>query len=308
MAISEVTRRNLIDEMTLSGVEWSGRLDEPDFLARLYNLREMPSHDSRFSDAWGDIWKHQVMNRDWDDYWVFTDRRFNLLHANDDQFLRFLAETVHPVVRPDAAESADLVELYNRHLSADGYELHIVAAISGKSVYGARSIAATDLAVPAFDTLRGALPELVDQAYLSRQITRMEASISTDPELAIGTAKELVETIAKTILSDRKVPFDRNDDLSGLLKKVRTELALTPVDIDSAERGADIVRKLYNNLGSVVQSLAELRNLYGTGHGKPLGADGLLTRHARLASGSAAALAAFLLETHNANFSSTSTS
>gem|GEM_PF-4451989 len=32
--------------------------------------------------------------RDWKDDWVFYDRRFNFLYAPDDQFLRFLCETV----------------------------------------------------------------------------------------------------------------------------------------------------------------------------------------------------------------------
>ena len=270
-----MSRRNLVDEMTITGLEWSGRFTEPDFLARLYDLQDMPSHDPRFGNAYDDIAKHQVMNRDWDDNWVFYDSRFNLLHAADNELLRFLAETVHPVVRPDPVKAGELVELYNRHLRVDGYELHVVTDISGKPVYGARSLAE---GIPAVDQLRDSSPDLVDQVYLSRQITRIETSVLTDPELAIGTAKELVETVAKTILDDRSIPYTKSDDMPTLLKKVRAELELTPVDIDAATRGAGTVRQLYSNLGSVIQTLAELRNLYGTGHGKAIGADGEVVR------------------------------
>jgi hypothetical protein len=53
------------------------------------------------------------------------------------------------------------------------------------------------------------------------------------------------------------------------------------------------------NLASVVQGIAELRGWYGTGHGKDGKARGLSPRHARarLAVGSAATLAFYLLDT-----------
>lgn len=53
-----------------------------------------------------------------------------------------------------------------------------------------------------------------------------------------------------------------------------------------------------SNLASVTQGLAEIRNLYGTGHGKDGKRRGLLPRHARLAVGAATTLVTFLLDTH----------
>ena len=44
--------------------------------------------------------------------------------------------------------------------------------------------------------------------------------------------------------------------------------------------------------------LAELRGLYGTGHGKHGKTSGLSPRHAKLAVGAAATLATFLFQTH----------
>ena len=94
--ISEVTRRAIFDFLDLSGLKWAGRLSDDEFLARLYDLNAMQSTDGRFQTAAGDIRKHRVFNDDWPDAWIFSDPRFNLLHAPDDQFLRFLCETVHP--------------------------------------------------------------------------------------------------------------------------------------------------------------------------------------------------------------------
>ena len=56
-AITEITRRALIDEINLAKLNWAGRLEEQAFLARLYDLTSMPSRDPRFSDADGDIWQ-----------------------------------------------------------------------------------------------------------------------------------------------------------------------------------------------------------------------------------------------------------
>lgn len=56
-ACRQVTRRKIFDTITLSKVFREGRLEEPDFLARIYDLDTMPSTDSRYRTAPGDIWK-----------------------------------------------------------------------------------------------------------------------------------------------------------------------------------------------------------------------------------------------------------
>jgi hypothetical protein len=140
----------------------------------------------------------------------------------------------------------------------------------------------------------------IDAPELQRQIDRMRASVDEDPGLAVGTSKELIETVCKTILVAHGMVVDSNWDAPRLVKETREVLALLPPNTEEAVKGADTIRRLLGNLGAVVQGLAELRNLYGTGHGKHGRAKGVLPRHARLAVGAAATLATFLLETHNA--------
>ena len=48
----------------------------------------------------------------------------------------------------------------------------------------------------------------------------------------------------------------------------------------------------------ITNGIAELRNSYGTGHGKDAKSKGLSPRHAKLAVGAATTLAIFLVETH----------
>lgn len=136
--ITEVTRRAILDFLATSGGGWSGRLSEDAFLSRVYNLSEMRSTDARFRNAAGDIHQHRVNNYDWPDDWVFSDPRFNLLHAPDEDFLRFICETAHPVVRPKSEDARALIAEYNKELAADGWSLVEGKAISGKPVFVAR--------------------------------------------------------------------------------------------------------------------------------------------------------------------------
>jgi len=137
--ISEVTRRAIVDHFSVGGISWSGRLQDDEFLARLYDLTAMPSFDHRFRDAAGDIYQHTVRNSDWDTGWVFYDRRFNLLHAPDTKFLQFLCETLHPIVRPNEEEVQTLLSVFNDTLAADGWQLVPGKVISGKPLYVAQS-------------------------------------------------------------------------------------------------------------------------------------------------------------------------
>jgi hypothetical protein len=119
--ITQVTRRKIFDTIALSKVYWPGRLEEPDFLARIYDLDAMASTDSRYRSAAGDIRQHRVNNpEDWPDDWIFTDSRFGLQHGDDKLVLQFIAEMLHPVVRPDEEQVAALLRSFNEVLARDG--------------------------------------------------------------------------------------------------------------------------------------------------------------------------------------------
>ncbi len=137
-----------------------------------------------------------------------------------------------------------------------------------------------------------------DLEHMRREIDRLRTSVETDPGHAIGTAKELVESCCKTILSELKVSVEKCVELMPLVKLTVKQLKLTPDDIDNAVKGAEIVRQLLHKLGGLTHELGELRNLYGSGHGRDGKFKGLQPRHARLAVGTAGTLATFLFETH----------
>jgi hypothetical protein len=150
---------------------------------------------------------------------------------------------------------------------------------------------------PSLEPLK-AHAKALDANYLAEQIRRMEASIETDPSLAIGTAKELIETCCKTILAERGKPVTGTPDVPTLTKETLKELKLVPDGVPDSARGSDVVKRLLSNLGTIGNGLAELRGLYGTGHGKDGKTQGVKPRHAKLAVGAAATLTTFLFETH----------
>lgn len=137
-----------------------------------------------------------------------------------------------------------------------------------------------------------------DAPELHKQIDRMRDAVEDDPRLAIGTAKEIIETTCKTILSKTGFKAEPAWDIPKLVKETRQVLKLIPDDVPDSAKGAESIRKILSSLGTIAQALGELRNLYGTGHGPDGRARGLSSRHARLAAGAAGALASFLLETY----------
>ena len=139
---------------------------------------------------------------------------------------------------------------------------------------------------------------IFDARHLAEQVRRMENAIDDDPSLAIGTAKELIETCCKTIMAARGKPVAGTPEVSNLTKETLRELKLIPEGVPDSTRGADVIKRLLMNLGTIGNGLAELRGLYGTGHGRDGRAKGLEARHANLAVGAAATLARFLFETH----------
>src|SRR5581483_7783119 len=121
--------------LKLEAIRWYGNLGDVEFLERIFDLESLPSNDSRFKDAAGDIWQHRVNNEDWADDWIYGDSRFNLLDGPSETFLKFLCEMLHPVVRPDRDEALKIVQHMNDQLHRDGWTLVEEQKIAGRPRY-----------------------------------------------------------------------------------------------------------------------------------------------------------------------------
>lgn len=142
-----------------------------------------------------------------------------------------------------------------------------------------------------------ALSSLEDSGAIRDHLDRIDRSLDDDPRLAVGSAKELVESTAKLVLKRSGVAYGKSDDLPSLVAKAHTALGLNAKQVqDNAENAAGI-RTLLGAVSRIGVGMAELRNQVGTGHGQVEVPTWVTPRHARLAVGSAHVWCQFILET-----------
>lgn len=142
------------------------------------------------------------------------------------------------------------------------------------------------------------LKESFSSDYLSKQIDIMVDMQTKNPTEAIGKAKELIESCCKTILDELKIEWDKNEDIIKLTNKVMNELQLLPSNIQDNNPGADAIKALLGNMRAIPTKLSELRNPYGSEHGKTASYQGLEIRHAKLAVGCSITFVQFVWDTY----------
>ncbi|HHW40228.1 MAG TPA: abortive infection family protein [Syntrophomonadaceae bacterium] len=128
---------------------------------------------------------------------------------------------------------------------------------------------------------------------LNQNVARIRRSLPDDPALAVGSAKELLESVMKTILAEEGVELS-NEEIPELLKMCRKFLGLDPKTATAGPEG-EILRRILNSLGQIVVGVAEVRNLVGTGHGRSRGPQ-IDVVHARLVVNAATTIATYFLE------------
>jgi len=130
--ISEITRKNIFDELYKRTDLW-GRADVVSFFKRIWDLDAMPSRDGRFDTAAQDIWQHMINNYDYDEQFLLEEY-FELLIKNDQEFMNFLEQLVHPMIRNQSSQES-YINLLNEHLHNDGFHLYPTSQLSGYPIY-----------------------------------------------------------------------------------------------------------------------------------------------------------------------------
>jgi hypothetical protein len=130
-------------------------------------------------------------------------------------------------------------------------------------------------------------------------LERMWGNLDDDPEAAISAAKDVLEATAKHVLLERGEHLTGSEKFPALIGRVNDVLNIQVKAVDSNRRGADSIRSVLGALGKIVAGVNELRNEYGTGHGRPKKVSGLGHRHALLAVQSAATWVGFVLATEH---------
>ena len=142
------------------------------------------------------------------------------------------------------------------------------------------------------------LKNLTDASAIRQQLGRIQRAILDDPALAVGSAKELIESTAKVVLKERGLPVDDKADLPALVRDAQQALGLHPSSAVAGPDGSDAVKRILGSVSGIAIGLAELRNRgYGTGHGPASVPVGLSARHAHLAVNAAFTWCQLVLDT-----------
>jgi hypothetical protein len=154
------------------------------------------------------------------------------------------------------------------------------------------------LDIPVTTFSAGSLSNLKDGSVIQAHLTRIQRALAIDPELAIGSAKELIESTAKLVLDQRGVAYDKNDDIIALIHRSQEAIGLSPAKVPmTGPDGGGSIKRILGGASSVAIGVAELRNQYGTGHGSGRVRAGLGTRHAHLAVNAAFMWCQLMLDT-----------
>jgi hypothetical protein len=127
LKITEITRRNVLDELMLMGTLW-GKMDIHLFLGRLWPVDAMTSMDHRHKTFAEEVFRHMVMNEDWSTPQLLD--RLNVLQLSDEAFVELLELVVHPSVREADAQKA-WADAINKHIQRDRFALAVADSISG---------------------------------------------------------------------------------------------------------------------------------------------------------------------------------
>ena len=118
--------------------------------------------------------------------------------------------------------------------------------------------------------------------------------MESDPRLAVSTAKALIESTAKCVLSARGVAYTKSDDVTQLVARSQQALGLAAKGASGEDQS---LRRVLGSLATLAQNVTEIRNKVGVDHGAESVPTWVRPRHARLVVGAAQVWCQLMLET-----------
>jgi len=141
------------------------------------------------------------------------------------------------------------------------------------------------------------ITELLQSEPMKNEIDAIETSIRKNPAHALGLTKDMLEGYCKTVLTMMGKNLGKSPRPVRLVDRLLKEIQLVSDQISNVERGAALIEKMLKDQLSIARTLDELRNKYGSGHGRGADHVGIEPRHAHLALASVTAFISFVTET-----------
>ena len=139
------------------------------------------------------------------------------------------------------------------------------------------------------------ITEHLTEDYVRKKVNIMTNSIKTNPHLAIGSAKELIETCCKFILKENQIEINKDWDVQRLVKETNKIIDLVPFEVDDKEKVKIATSKVLAGFSNITHGVTELRNQFGSGHGHAPDFKELDELYAKLAVSASSELVRFYL-------------
>lgn len=107
------------------------------------------------------------------------------------------------------------------------------------------------------------------RAALDEQLDRLQRA-TDDPGQLLGTAKDLLEAVAKFVLEEFDVTTPGAPDFDHLWYLARDRLGILPKQVNADLPGGKQIRTILQSSWTIAQQTNELRGLQGSGHGRTL--------------------------------------
>jgi hypothetical protein len=136
-------------------------------------------------------------------------------------------------------------------------------------------------------------------SHIEEQVKALELAVIGNTGLAFDLAKTLIESACKTILTEREISFEKNDDLPKLFRAVTQCLPFLPPGASTEAKARQSLAQTLNGLNTALQGVCQLRNDYGfVSHGSDSPRPAMEGVQALLAAQAADAIVGFLYRVH----------
>ncbi|KLL39493.1 hypothetical protein WA04_04730 [Streptococcus agalactiae] len=148
-----------------------------------------------------------------------------------------------------------------------------------------------------FSKVSEELKKKFSSKYMNQQIDLMVAMCNENPTEAIGKSKELLESCCKTIIESNGEIIKDSINMGQLVKQTLSSLNIPNKGVAMDSEEEKIVKQITGSLNGLSSGIIELRNHYGSGHGRSAKFNGLTKRHAELSVGASITLVRYLWDT-----------
>ncbi len=99
--------------------------------------------------------------------------------------------------------------------------------------------------------------------HIEQQVTSIERAVVENPGLAFDLSKTLVESVCRTVLSERAISYADDDDLPKLFKMVSQFLPFLPETASGESETRQSLNRTLNGLSTAILGICQLRNQCG---------------------------------------------